>query len=265
MAAAGADTLPRFAPNRPPAARTRPTRAGPVVNTRPLRMAADPTLLAEPRTRPGTAESRRLRAKGIVPGVVYGHKEGAVGIAVPATDLRPILLSGHQVVDLKLDGNTQKSIFKEVQYDTFGQHVLHFDLQRVSADEKVETEVRVVLSGVAPGADAGGVLQQDLDTIAIACSAVSIPENVEVSISEMQVGDEIRVSDLTPPPGVTFLTDDHEMVVQVIDAAALAAAQEADAEASVVDAVEPELVGEGDDDAPAEADDDAPADAPEED
>ncbi len=196
---------------------------------------------------------------------MYGHGEGSVGIAVPATDLRPILISGHQVVDLKLDGNTQKSIFKEVQYDTFGQYVLHFDLQRVSADEKVETEVRVVITGVAPGADAGGVLQQDLDTMEISCSAVSIPDRIEVSVSEMQVGDEIRVSDLTPPPGVTFLTDEHEMVAQVIDAAALAAAQEAAAEATVVDSIEPELIGEGDDDdAPAESDDDAPA-APKED
>ena len=221
-------------------------------------MAADPALVAEPRPRTGSAESRRLRARGVVPGVVYGHKEGSVGIAVPATDLRPILISGHQVVDLKLDGNTQKSIFKEVQYDTWGQHVLHFDLQRVSADEMIETEVRVVLTGIAPGSEAGGVLQQDLDTMHIQCPAVSIPDRIEVSVSEMQVDDEIRVHDLTPPPGVKFLTDGNDMVAQVIDAAALAAAQEAAAEAALPDAVEPELVGEEDEEAPAEGDDDAP-------
>ncbi|NNJ28053.1 50S ribosomal protein L25 [Alienimonas chondri] len=226
-------------------------------------MAADPTLLAEPRTRPGSAESRRLRAKGIVPGVVYGHGEGSVGIAVPATELRPILVTGHQVVDLKLDGNVQKSIFKEVQYDTFGQHILHFDLQRVSADEKVETDVRVVLTGVAPGTDQGGLLQQGLGELHISCSAVSIPDRIEVSISEMQVDDEIRVADITPPDGVTILTDEHEMIAHVVDAAALAARQEAASEASVVDSLEPERVGDAD--APAAEDDDAPAEAPEED
>jgi len=222
-------------------------------------MAADPTLLAEPRTRPGSAESRRLRAKGIVPGIVYGHGEGSVGIAVPAQDLRPILLSGHQVVDLKLDGNVQKSIFKEVQYDTFGQHVLHFDLQRVSADEKLETDIRVVYTGIAPGSEAGGVVQHDLDTMHIRCSAVSIPDRIEVSVSEMQVGDEIRVADLTPPAGVEFLTDEHTRVVHVIDAEELAARQEAAVESATVDSLEPELVGEGDEDAPGAADDDAPA------
>ena len=67
-------------------------------------MAADPTLLAEPRPRTGSAESRRLRNRGVVPGVVYGHGEGSVGIAVPAHDLAPILQSGHQLVDLSLDG-----------------------------------------------------------------------------------------------------------------------------------------------------------------
>ncbi|MFH5802743.1 50S ribosomal protein L25 [Alienimonas sp. DA493] len=223
-------------------------------------MAADPTLLAESRTRPGTAESRRLRARGIVPGVVYGHGEGSVGIAVPAHDLRPILASGHQVVDLKLDGNVQKSIFKEVQYDTFGQHVLHFDLQRVSADEKIETDIRVVYTGVAPGSEAGGVVQHDLDSVHIRCSAVSIPDQIEVSVSEMQVGDEIRVADLVPPEGVEFLTDPHTRVVHVIDADELAARQEAATEAATVDALEPEMVGEGDEDAPAAEDDDAPAD-----
>ena len=227
-------------------------------------MAADPTLLAEPRSRVGSAESRRLRARGIVPGVVYGHKEGSVGIAVPATDLQPILASGHQVVDLKVDGGVQKSIFKEVQYDTFGRYILHFDLQRVSADERIETEVRLILTGIAPGVDEGGVLQQDLGAMEIACLAVAIPDSIDVSVSEMQVGDEIRVRDLTPPEGVEFLTDGGEMVAQVIDAEALAAAQEAAAEAAEPDAIEPELVGEadegGDDDAEAPA-----ADAPEED
>ena len=221
-------------------------------------MAADPTLLAEPRTRPGTAESRRLRSRGIVPGVVYGHKEGSVGIAVPAADLQPILASGHQLVDLKLDGNVQKSIFKEVQFDPFGRHVLHFDLQRVSADEVIETEVRVTLSGIAPGAEEGGVLQQDLDTMLVSCPATSIPDSIEVSVAEMRIGDEIRVSDLTPPPKVTFLTDAEEMVAQVIDAEALAAAQEAAADADAeVTAVEPELIGEKDD-----ADGETPGDAP---
>ncbi|QDT18012.1 50S ribosomal protein L25 [Alienimonas californiensis] len=227
-------------------------------------MAADPTLLAETRTRPGTAESRRLRAKGIVPGIVYGHGEGSVGIAVPAHDLRPILVSGHQVVDLKLDGNVQKSIFKAVQYDTFGQHILHFDLQRVSADEKLETDVRVVTTGIAPGSEAGGVLQHDLDSIHIRCSAVSIPDRIEVSVSELQVGDEIRVGDIVPPEGVEILTDPHDLVAHVIDAEALAARQEAAVEAATVDSLEPELVGEGDEDAPAAEDDDAPA-KPEED
>ena len=228
-------------------------------------MAADPTLLAEPRPRTGSAESRRLRSRGVVPGVVYGHKEGSVGIAVPAHDLAPILQSGHQLVDLKLDGGAvQKSIFKEVQYDTFGQHVLHFDLQRVSADEKIETEVRVVLHGIAVGTEAGGVMQQDLDTLEISCPADSIPDEIAVHVHDMNVGDELRVEDLPRIEKVTFLTDAHDMVCQVIDAEALAARQEALLD-DVVETggdtmVEPELVGEKEDaDAPAAGDDDAPA------
>ena len=224
-------------------------------------MAADPTLLAEPRPRTGSAESRRLRSRGVVPGVVYGHGEGSVGIAVPAADLKPILQSGHQLVDLSLSGAAQKSIFKDVQYDTFGQHVLHFDLQRVSADEKIETTVRVVLHGVAVGTDEGGVMQQDLDTMEISCPADSIPDEIAVHIHDMQVGDEMRVEDLPRIEKVTFLTDPHDMVCQVIDAEVLAARQEAILDDAVETGgdtmVEPELVGEKDE--PEEGDDDAPA------
>ena len=113
-------------------------------------MAADPTLVAQPRPRTGSAENRRLRGRHVIPGIVYGHKEGSVPIAVPEQDLQPILHSGHQVVDLQSGGTTQKAIFKEVQYDTFGIQVLHFDLMRVSADELVEVEVSIEFHGTKP-------------------------------------------------------------------------------------------------------------------
>ena len=227
-------------------------------------MAADPTLAVEPRPRTGSAESRRLRARGRVPGVVYGHGEGSVGISVPAHDLTPILQSGHQLVDLSLSGGMQKSIFKEVQYDTWGREVLHFDLQRVSDDEEIETEVRVVLTGIAPGTDEGGILEHGAGTIEIRCPAVAIPDSIDVSVSEMHVDDEIRVGDLTPPDRVVFLTDANVLLAHVIDAEALAARQAARLEDALESdtTVEPELVGEAEEDEGDAEEGDAKAKAP---
>ena len=226
-------------------------------------MAADPTLLAEPRPRTGSAESRRLRSRGVVPGVVYGHGEGSVGIAVPAHDLAPILQSGHQLVDLSLSGGTQKSIFKEVQYDTWGREVLHFDLQRVSADEEIETEVRVISHGVAPGTEEGGVLELGAGTVEIRCPANAIPDSIDFSVSEMHVDDEIRVGDLTAPDRVIITTDPSVLLAHVIDAEALAARQEARLEDALESdtTIEPELVGGEEDEEDAE-EGDAKAKAP---
>ena len=223
-------------------------------------MAADPTLVARPRPRTGSAENRRLRSRHEIPGVVYGHGEGSAAITVPEQDLQPILHSGHQVVDLQTDGTTQKAIFKEVQYDTFGIQVLHFDLMRVSADEMVEVEVSIEFHGTSPGAEAGGVLEQMLYALELECSAVSIPDRIEVNLNGLQIGDELRVKDLSVPPGVTVLTDREAMVVQVLDAEALAAEQEVpELDTDVAEAEEPEVVGEGEgedgeesDEAPAE-------------
>src|SRR5688572_7252480 len=83
-------------------------------------MAEDPKLSAEPRTKLGSAECRRLRRDQRVPGNVYGHGEEPASIAVAEEAISPIVHSGHKVVDLELGGKTEKAILREVQWDTFG-------------------------------------------------------------------------------------------------------------------------------------------------
>lgn len=199
-------------------------------------MAEDPKLIAQPRTRLGTAECRRLRADAKVPGNVYGHGEAPVTIAVPAEALIPIIHTGHKVVDLELDGSTQKAMFREVQWDTFGTHLMHFDLQRVSADERVTTEVAVETHGTAPGVLAGGILELPLHTIRIECPALQIPDRIEVNINHVELGASIHVRDLKLPANVEVLNDPDEIVLHVVKPSAAPIEEEAMAGA------EPELV-----------------------
>jgi large subunit ribosomal protein L25 len=200
-------------------------------------MAEDPKLIAQPRTRLGTAECRRLRHDAKVPGNVYGHGEAPVAIAVPAEALIPIVHTGHKVVDLELNGSSQKAMFREVQWDTFGSHLIHFDLQRVSADERVTTEVAVETHGTSPGVLAGGILELPLHTIRIECPALQIPDRIEININNVELGGSIHVRDLKVPADVEVLNDPDEIVLHVVKPSAAPEAEE-----TAAGAVEPELV-----------------------
>ncbi|HEX6987096.1 MAG TPA: 50S ribosomal protein L25 [Planctomycetaceae bacterium] len=179
-------------------------------------MAEDPKLAAEPRVKLGSAECRRLRQRQQVPGNVYGHGEEPVAISVSEEVLAPIVHSGHKVVDLAMGGDTQKAILREVQWDTFGTRLLHFDLQRVSADERVATEVAVETHGTSPGVLGGGILEIPLHTIRIECPAVEIPERIVVNINGLELDQSIRVRDLKLAGNVRVLNDPDEVVLHVV-------------------------------------------------
>src|SRR5437588_1837338 len=119
-------------------------------------MAESVELEAQKRTGRGTRAAERLRTKGRIPGVVYGHKEETVSVSVSRDDLLAVIRHRTTVVDLKTDGAVQKAQISEVQWDHMGKDVLHVDFKRVSADERIEVHVPVELRGIAPGVTAGG-------------------------------------------------------------------------------------------------------------
>lgn len=203
-------------------------------------MATESKLAAETRSRLGTAEARRLRRNGRIPGNVYGHGEGSLPISVEAEALDHVLHGGHRVVDLQIDGDTQKAMFREVQWDTWGVHIQHFDLLRVTVDERVEVEVRIELHGLAPGVRDGGVMDHHLRQLPIECLAVNIPEKIEVNINELQIGDSVHVRDLKLPEGVKLLVPTEELVLQINEPMEVPELEEEEEAAPA----EPELVGE---------------------
>lgn len=179
-------------------------------------MAEDPKLSAERREKLGSAECRRIRASQRVPGNVYGHGEEPAAIAVAEDVLTPIVVSGHKVVDLELGGGTEKAILREVQWDTFGSRLVHFDLQRVSADERVTTEVAIETHGTSPGVVGGGMLELPLHTLRIQCPAIQIPDRIAVNINGVELGQSIHVRDIKVPDGIKILNDPDEVVLHVV-------------------------------------------------
>jgi len=201
-------------------------------------MAESVVLVAKPRTTSGTHEARRMRKKGQVPAVVYGHKEATVTVTVGRDELSKAIRLGARVVDLQEDGKTEKALIRELQWDHLGAEIMHVDFARVAADERITIDVRLELRGAAPGVTAGGVLDQPLHNLAIECLAIAVPDTIRVNIAELQIGQAIHVKDLKMPEGVTTAVDPEAIIVQVA-----APKTEEEGAAPVAETAEPEIIG----------------------
>jgi large subunit ribosomal protein L25 len=204
-------------------------------------MAETVTLVAQKRQPNGSRVARRLRKAGKVPGVLYGHKEETIALEVPADELTWAVRHGARVIDLQADGKTEKALIRDIQFDHLGMEILHVDFTRVSADERIQLEVRLEIRGTAPGVTAGGLLEQQLHTIEIECLALSVPESIRVNVNTLQIGEALHVRDLKLPEGVVALTDPDAIVVQV--AAPLVEPEAEAAAAPAAEQAEPEVIG----------------------
>src|SRR3954464_16072748 len=150
-------------------------------------------ITAKPRPELGSRANRRLRGTGLVPGVVYGHKEAVVPVSLPRKELVGHLNKGAHLFDLSLDGKSEKVLVKEVQFDHLGLEVLHVDFARVSLDEKVEVTVPLELKGEPKGEAEGGVLQQIVAELEVECLVTEIPDKIVHNVSEMALNDVVHI------------------------------------------------------------------------
>jgi large subunit ribosomal protein L25 len=184
----------------------------------------------------GSRACRRLREQGLIPAVLYGHKEACVNLKVKADDIETALRLGHKLLDLK-GALTEKALLKSVQWDSLGTDIIHVDLARVSESEKVRTKVVVELKGDAPGVREGGLIKHVLHEIEIECPAASIPERIICWVKDLHVGGEIFARDLALPEGVKIAG--HDDVVVATCAKVQVSAEEPTAAPG---AAEPELI-----------------------
>ena len=180
-------------------------------------MAQTITLEAKDRASLGTANSRRLRRDGLIPAVLYGKKVANVHIALDAVAFDTAVRHHTRVLDVKLpSGDVEKAIIKEVQWDTFGDEVLHVDLGRIALDEKIEIRVVLKFAGDAKGVAAGGHLEVQLHEAMVECLAGNIPDEIKVDIAHMEMDQIMRVKDMPPlPEGVKLLEDADTVVCHV--------------------------------------------------
>src|SRR3954469_25956688 len=202
-------------------------------------MAQTAQITAKPRNELGSRANKRLRDAGMIPGVIYGHKEAVVPVTLPKKETVGHLKHGAHVFDLAIDGKSEKVLVKEVQYDHLGNEVLHVDFARVSLDEKVEVTVPIELKGEPKGEADGGVLQQIMSEIEIECLVTEIPDIIRHNVSEMALNDVLHIKDLKLPAGVRPIADGDQIVAQVKEVKEEETATTAVAEGEA----EPEIIG----------------------
>ncbi len=200
----------------------------------------------------GSRESRRLRKQGLIPGVLYGRSKPH-SISIPERELRRALTGDgglHAILDVVLEGqrSTHPSILKEYQQDPIRGRLTHVDLQEVRLDQPIQAAVSVRLVGEATGTKEGGVLQQNAREVNVEALPLEIPEHVELDVSSLAIGDSLRVSDLPPHEGVTYLDDPETVVASVtlpmrIEEPEEAVAEGEEAEAEAAPEAEPEAAG----------------------
>jgi large subunit ribosomal protein L25 len=175
----------------------------------------------KPREARGSAESRRLRAGGLIPGVLYGGGKKPHPFVVEERELRRVLTGDHglhAIVDVVFDGQktAHHAVLKEYQLDPVRARLLHIDLHEVRLDQAIQAQVVVELVGESEGVKEGGVLTQVTREVNVEALPMEVPDKLELDISAMVIGDSMRVGDLRVPQGVTLLDDPEETVLATV-------------------------------------------------
>ncbi len=178
---------------------------------------ADIVLNVEVREQQGTGGARAVRREGLVPGVLYGGTQAPVNIAVRSNEFRKALYTGKllgHLVTLKYGDETQPVIAKDIQFHPVTDVPVHFDLFRVGAHQLIKISVPLHFSNseASPGIKRGGTLNIAVHEVELMVPADSIPEELVVDLTGLDIGATIRAADLTLPKGATVSAHDRDAV-----------------------------------------------------
>jgi large subunit ribosomal protein L25 len=178
------------------------------------------TLVAQTGRTTGSAAARRLRAEGNIPGILYGHGMTPVSVSVNRRELRQAIAGPaglNTLLDLSVDGTTYPAIIKDVQRHPIKRTVSHIDFQQVSLNEEITISVPLHLHGEARAVLVeGGFVDPAVDTIDVVTTPRNMPSEIVVDVTDMQLGDVIRLGDITLPSGVTAAGDPELLIVSTM-------------------------------------------------
>jgi len=179
------------------------------------------TLAAETRGQVGKGASRSLRREGRVPAVIYGNKQDPASIHIEEKALMRALMTGHfmnSVVMIEVDGKAVRTLPKDVAFDVVTERPVHADFLRISEHATVHVNVPVVFTDeeLSKGIKRGGVLNVVRHELELICDAAEIPEEIEVSLAGLDIGDSLHISHVKLPAGTESAITDRDFTIATI-------------------------------------------------
>ncbi len=179
-------------------------------------------LTVQARESTGKGTARTLRRDGKIPAVVYGSASGSMPLSVDMHELELLLKKTNYnqvLINLTVENGTSSEktvMIKELQTDPLSHHYLHIDFYEVKMDQKITTTIPLVFTGTSKGVEEGGILQIIRRELEVACLPTQIPQQIEIDITNLEIGDSIHVEEITVPGEVEILFDVNFTVVTVV-------------------------------------------------
>lgn len=219
-------------------------------------MSATKAIKAEAREKAGKGAARALRREGKIPAVIYGGKKPPVGIALDGHSMFKLLhAGGFKTTVFEIDiagGSKERVIPRDFQRDVVKDTLLHVDFFRVTKSSVIDVEVPVHFLNEedSPGLKRGGVLNVVRHTVEVTAGVDNLPENIEVDLKGLDIGDIVHASAIKLPEGVTFAIDDRDFTIATIAAPTVVSEEVAEEQAEAAaenrgETVEPEEGAEG--------------------
>lgn len=162
----------------------------------------------------------QLRAKGLVPGIIYGKKKDPKLVQVVAKELEKATKTEagfNAIFELSVDGKAEGLVrIRDYQAHPIKRNFTHVDFQAVDLKEKIEVEVPIRIVGKSKGVKEGGVLEQQRRTLHLKCLVSQIPEHIDIDVSNLDIGQGIHANEITLPEGVEFPHDTNFIVLSVV-------------------------------------------------
>ncbi|WP_042354632.1 50S ribosomal protein L25/general stress protein Ctc [Bacillus rubiinfantis] len=164
------------------------------------------------------SELRKIRSNGDIPGVIYGAKVANKPVSVSSVDLTKTVrqVGRNGIISLDINGNQVDVILSQYQEDPIKQNIIHVDFFAVDKSSKITVDVRLVLTGEAAGVKDGGVLQQTMHELSITTTPDQIPPQIEVDVTNLQVGETAMVADILHQGDFTINHTDDEVIASIL-------------------------------------------------
>jgi len=211
---------------------------------------SDTNLKAKMREKTGKGATRKYRAEGWIPAEFYSSHQKNMHLLLNSRDFEIILTHGHGLFNLQVEGQDKdfQCVIKELQTEPVRGKLLHADFQGVKLGEKITLTVPIHLNGTAPGVKAGGIMEFLIREVEVECLPRDIPDSLEIDISQLEIGDTVRVKDLEQE-NIRILDDGEETILLIEHSKIIKELEEAEAAAEVEieelegeEAQEPEVI-----------------------